>query len=677
MQKKASIKMKLIRAFMIPIIFIVLLGWISYSKAAKAIIDNYKNASMNTVIQTRQYYQLLFQNMESKSLEIASNTNMRDYYSGVYQGDVVKELSLYEQFTRNIKKTCMSDDSIGMVSVMAPTGKNYTTIGNFTSDAYNEYVKTKEGRELLENEEASWSGFHSFIDDTLRTSPKDYAISLGRNVVDYYNHPIGMLIMDVTIQAIQQPLGGINLPEGSLCTLVLPGGRGVSSNGISEDYVFTKTGLYDKTLGALEENGLSNVQYNGKKYIFLYSKVQYGDCVLCTLIPEGVVKSQAKDIQKITVIMVFLSSMIAIFIAILIANGIGNTIRGINKAVSLAEEGNLTVEIHTKRKDEFRQLTKHISGMLIGMKGLIHTTTEVSSSVALSADSVASSSGEFVKTSKAISTAISQIDEALSMQAEDAVVCQTKMTHLDDMIGEAEKSANQIASLSEQTEGIIDFSISALQELGQKSYATADITRVVIEGINELKMESMTISDIVTTMSNIADQTNLLSLNASIEAARVGTSGKGFAVVAEQIRKLSEESFESSSRIGTIVTSIQSKIIETVETAQNAEETVLQQGEALENTMKAFGEITQHVEDLNENISGITKQLERISLTKNDTVEAISNITATLEETAATSEEVDEAARRQLISAEQLNTEACQLGEEASALQNAIARFRV
>jgi methyl-accepting chemotaxis protein len=674
---KRKIRTSLIAAFMIPIAFIILLGVISYAKASEAIIDNYKKATMNTVSQTGQYYQLLFQTLENKSLEIASNSNTRDYYGGIYAGDTVKEQTLYEQFSRSLQQISMADENINLICVMAPTGKAYTTTGTIMAGAYEEYEASKEGQAMLASTEPYWSGYHYFLDEKLYVSQQDYAISLTRDIVDNYSNPIGILTMDIKAESLQKPLIGIEMPSGSLCAFVGPDGREVTKDGISKESIFVDSGLYQEALSSAEETGMKYTQYNGTAHIFLYAKVGYGNGVFCTLVPEAIVTEQADDIKSITVLVVVIASIIAIIVAIMIANGIGSTIRKINKAVSQAEEGDLTVKLTTKRKDEFRQLTGHVSGMLAGMKGLIHQTASVSAAVANAAEDVAQSSGELVKFSEGISASIAQMEEALSSQAEDAVVCQNKMAYLDDKIMEAGKSTEQIAILSENTKQIIANSIVTVDELGQRSMATADITREVIVGIEELEKESIAIGGIVETINSIADQTNLLSLNASIEAARVGVAGRGFAVVADEIRKLAEESVLASTKIGQIVLEIQRRTKDTVGTAKKAEETVTMQGGALNSTVKAFSDISKHVENLTVNIGEITEKLQDIASTKNETVDAITNITAVLEETSATSEEVDAAAKKQLSSAEKLNSEAIQLGEEALELKAAICRFKV
>ena len=675
--KSIGIRGKLIIAFMTSILFILFLGIVSYSKASEAIINRYMEATLNTVAQTGQYYHLLFQTLENKSLEIASNSNARDYYSGLYEGDHVKEEMLYGQFSRTLKQISMADENINLLCIMAPKGKAYTTIGTIMKDAYSEYEASQEGQAATVSSQALWRGYHEFLDEKLRISSEDYAVSLSREVVDNYNNPIGVLTMDIKTEALQKPLVGIHMPQGSICSIVVPDDREVTRDGISVENTFVNNGLYKTALLADQDTGIIYTQYNGESHLFLYAKVGYGDSILCTLVPESVVTSQADEIRNLTVIVVLIATIVELMIAFLISGGIGNTIHRINQAVSRAEEGDLTVELSTKRKDEFRQLTKHVSGMLTGMKGLIYRSAEVSEAVSFSAQNVAVSSGDFVEVSERIATAINQMGEALSIQSEDAIMCQDKMLHLDHEITGMRECAGRIESLSESTRAIVEDSKPVVDELGEKSTATAQITRKVIANIEDLERESLLIGDIISTINTIADQTNLLSLNASIEAARVGISGRGFAVVAEEIRKLSEESVSASAGISDIVRSIQQKTKETVKTAREAEDTVIQQSMALESTVRTFDTITEQVCGLNANIGEIFHKLTDITQTKNETVEAVANISATLEETVASSEEVDSAARKQMNAAEKLNQEAKELGVQAIDLKTAIARFKV
>jgi methyl-accepting chemotaxis protein len=181
----------------------------------------------------------------------------------------------------------------------------------------------------------------------------------------------------------------------------------------------------------------------------------------------------------------------------------------------------------------------------------------------------------------------------------------------------------------------------------------------------------------VDTINGIAEQTNLLSLNASIEAARAGEVGKGFAVVADEIRKLADQSKLAANQIGEIIHGIQTQSGKTVTTAKQSEAILGSQEEIISSTIRIFDDINKQVENLLENISGLSYGINNIESTKNDTLKAIESISAISQETAASSEELSVTAENQLNAVQALTSAADKLKENAKDLNEAVNIFKI
>jgi methyl-accepting chemotaxis protein len=215
-----------------------------------------------------------------------------------------------------------------------------------------------------------------------------------------------------------------------------------------------------------------------------------------------------------------------------------------------------------------------------------------------------------------------------------------------------------------------------VEDLNQKSQATNEITKSVIQNIELLEIESNSISEILGVIKDIAQQTNLLSLNASIEAARAGEAGKGFAVVADAVRELADQSLQASVKIQSIIQGIQERTKLTFMSAKEAEGFLLLQGEALEKTIQAFGDVNFHVEKLTHTVEGITSEVSAIEQVKNSTLNAMTDISAVAQQTVAVTEEMKATAKVQLSAVQKLTETVNRLSGNTSEFGEAVNTFR-
>lgn len=158
--------------------------------------------------------------------------------------------------------------------------------------------------------------------------------------------------------------------------------------------------------------------------------------------------------------------------------------------------------------------------------------------------------------------------------------------------------------------------MEVIGDLSEKSRATEEITGTIRQDILSLNNQTQSIGNIAEVIDEIASQTNLLSLNASIEAARAGDAGRGFAVVAEEIRKLADQSLNAAKQIGGIVQQIQAQTGQMVDAVHQAGVIVTSQNDSLEKTQDAFQKVNERVKMMSENLSRMTAGMARIEESK-------------------------------------------------------------
>ncbi|ROR30456.1 methyl-accepting chemotaxis protein [Mobilisporobacter senegalensis] len=675
--KFASIRIELIGSFLIPVILIIALGIVSYTKASDGMISNFENSSLMTLDMMSEYYELGFKGVTSNAVQLNNSETLQDYYSGDFKNNSMAEENQYKTGKNMVVTAAVSEEFINDIYVIGSYGKSMSANSNFKSAIYKEFIDSTEGKTFMElNQGEIWLGEHKSIDASVTKTSKDYFMSLVRRF-SVTGKELGYIVIDISNDAILKLLDKTDFGQGSISGVITQDGKEVLKGNYPQEYSFASQSFYIEAQKSADTSGLEYVKFNNKSYLFIFKKMETGNTMICSLIPETEVLKQAESVKIITLILVALGVIIALGIGTFMASGISRTIKMANEKLKLVADGDLTVDIKIKRKDEFNILGKSINNMFSSMKILINKMISVSNTTTNSANEVSEASGTLLKTSENIAMAVADIEEGVHQQANDAENCLIQMSGLAQQINSVYENTNEIGESANNTRKSVNDGIIIIDTLSANAKDTSNITQLVIKNIQELNIESKAIAGIIGSINDIAEQTNLLSLNASIEAARAGEAGRGFAVVADEIRKLAVQSAQAASQIGTIIEQIGNKTGKTVEAAKQAGEIVGKQENTLADTITVFQVINKQVEKLTGNLSEISKGIEKIEQAKNDTLGAVESISATSEETAAASTQLGISAESQLKAVEMLNLAAVRLSEDANNLQETANIFKI
>lgn len=673
-----KIRVKLTLSFLVPVLFIIILGYSAYTTSSNAIINNFTDATITSIDKTSDYLGLIMQNMEDRALQIATDTMTRQYYTGRYSEDVMEESNVLRTISNTLANIVNSDKYLGNIYVFANDKKpiSTSTAFEFDTDPYTDFIDTDEAILINSKDKINnWTGKHQFIDDTLGIDSNTYAISLSRQMLNENGRAIGFVITDISKDVITESLATLGLPESSTFAFISPDGREISLEN-SENNLFIDQTFYQEAVLSEDIIGHDYYDYNGENQLFIYSKIGETGAMVATMIPKAYLTSQAQMIKTITVILVIIASVVAIFIGIFTASGIGRQIKEMINTLKLASNGDLTATVNSGRKDEFGILSKSINNMLQSMKELIIKASQVGESVIKSSKDVTESSEMLVISSKNISLAISEIQQGNTQQAEDAEASLRITDLLANQINMVHENSNAIEEIADNTKKVVENGISEVNNLNSVTNASIEITNKTLVDIEELERESMAITNIISVINDIAEQTNLLSLNASIEAARAGEAGRGFSVVADEIRKLSNKSVESAHEIENIIKNITLKTQSTVQTVKEAGEITKTTEDRLKNVVDLFNNINISVDDLVNRLDKIADGIDEINNSKDGTLNAIESISAVAEQTSAASEEVDATAIQQLEAVTSLNESSKHLEKGAKDLEASIKMFK-
>ena len=668
-----GIQVKLIGAFMIPVILFVIIGFMIYSKCSTTLNSTYE-ASANTSVGTlEEYLGLGFENIELMATRLSINSTITSYYTG----SEAKSESMLMDAKLALSNESTADKFIDHIIVCAKSGTACSEKGAIRGDVYNAFAESEEGKNV-ESEigmGSMWISSHPAIDEVTGYDSDEYALSLVTVLKNNSNKSVGYIFIDVKTSFIQDILDNAQISDNSIKGFVLEDGSQVLSG--DSDIKFADTDFYQEALAGEDLQGSKEVSYEGADYLFTYSRIEGTNMLVCAMVPQKEIMAGAQAILRYTLIAVAICAVIAIVVGSVLASGISKAIRKVNRVLKKTSDGDLTGQISMKRKDEFNVLSSSITNMIGSMKDLILKMTNVSGHVSDSAVQVGTNSEVLLEVTKDITEAVDYINSGISQQAQDTESCLEQMNGLAERINVVHENTDEISEIAQEAQEAIENGMVIVANLGEKVQGTTEVTETIIREIRELSKESIAINSIIGTINEIAEQTNLLSLNASIEAARAGEAGRGFAVVSEEIRKLAEQSGNAGNQIGEIINHIQERLAATIETAGLAGESVAFQTEALNNTVDVFKNISQQVSKLAEDVEKITQSVGGIEQAKEDTMNAIESISTTSNQTESASEELARSTEKQLQAVEVLNDAVKQLQMDAEDLDTSVSIFKV
>ena len=682
--KLLSIRNKIVVCFLVPIVFMVIIGVSAYQKSAEGLSEKFTDSTLQTMRMATENLNMSCDFIRSEGLKYAYDDDLRKYFLGMFEDNPVDKLNFLTSTKSNLLSVQTSNPFISHMHIIPKKGVNLLStklssgVDGFL-DEYKEDVASGEGRRSI----PQWIDSHPVLDEKVTETEKDYIMAF--EMMSQSNN--ACVVIDIKPSAITDFMEEIDIGDGSIIGFVTPGGRELVVENVEEGKesvlpeegnVFSGQEYYTAVMDeAVADAGTAEVDFQGEKYLFIYSHSADIGFTTCALVPMRVVTSQATEIRNMTIGLVILACVIVVIVGIFITAGIENHMRRISRKFGDVAKGDLTVTVSAKGHDEFQDLAGSATNMITNTKKLVNQVSNATGELEVSAQNVGQASELIHEYSQDITRAIGEINEGMEEQSRHAQECVEKTDILSNEIQEVSHVVERVEKLVGETEGMINKGMEIVQVLGDRAGETTQMTVKVSESIESLRKESEIINSFVATITEITEQTNLLSLNASIEAARAGEAGRGFAVVAEEIRKLADDSAKAAGEIRNNVANITAQTQNSVESASQAKAMVELQTKAVEEVIAVFREMQERMGQLIEGLKDIVVSTEKADGERSAAVAAVKNISDIIEETAGSAETVNDVANKLLNHVEKLSTTASVLDENMEGLKNEISVFKI
>lgn len=492
-------------------------------------------------------------------------------------------------------------------------------------------------------------------------------------IIDTYegtDRLLGFYGVFVKMRPIVEMLEGINISGNGFGTILDKKGETF----FEPDNYDLNEEVIQKVINSDEEKGI----IDNKNNVILYGSIDNSNkWKLVLSIENKVLFGEVSHLTEILIYTFIIAIVIFIVISIFLSNIITKPLISMMKNIHEFKKGDLKTNFLVKQKDETGKIANELQDMGMSLSSNIKRIKDISSEIKKNSNDF----HEFSKTLKTNSSTITKESENISnkvLEFKNSIE-ELKISSNDifDTSAELERFSKDLKEYSNKVGELSDKGESNLKQTVEITHDAVEDIEVSSKSVNELINHALEIENILNTINTITEQTNLLSLNASIEAARAGDAGKGFSVVAGEIRKLADQSKKATEEISHILKDVKAYSEESKIATKKSEKAITNSSKTLEKAQKQFKEISLEVKLLDDMIS----KMKDISVTQNDKSLSLKNITERIyEETDYIKTEIEsihEIAKEEKALSHKINADSSNLLEISKKLKDITDVYKI
>lgn len=427
--------------------------------------------------------------------------------------------------------------------------------------------------------------------------------------------------------------------------------------------------------------GVLECKINNQSKILSYMHLN-NSFILAVTAPEDEVLKSTNRLKFLILLIGGIQLIVIAVISVFISNKISKPIKEVTNTLSRISDYDLASDLDkvndvAKQKDELSIMAKELINMQKELGNLIKSVKENTDMIADNSNNLSDSMNDATSSIEGIAKATDEMANGASNLARNIQDSTEKLELLAQEIDKAEGSSSSIKWYIEDTIASNSAGIDAAKKLDASVKENISVLQKLERQVEILDVKSQSINVITDTIKGITSNINLLSLNASIEAARAGAAGKGFSVVAEEIRKLAYETASSTKKIENIIREIKEEIRKTEEQLANSKEVITKMNSTSTDTAKVFESINRSTKNIIDQVNSLTGSIKSIYGSKNTIIGSVEEISAVSEQYASTTEEISASIQEQYAVIEQISQSSNELKKIALDLENIISKFKI
>ncbi|QUG78340.1 methyl-accepting chemotaxis protein [Bacillus subtilis] len=425
--------------------------------------------------------------------------------------------------------------------------------------------------------------------------------------------------------------------------------------------------------------GQADVAGSSYQTAYMPLKDQNGNIIgmLYTGANQSILASLTQSLFTQFAIVLVIVIMVSVILVLVFTRKINKRLNALKSAFESAGNGDMTIEVSDKTGDELSELSVYYNKMRMKLNDTIQTVQQSALQLASASQQLSAGAEETNQASEKITEAVQQIANG----------AQDQITRIESSEISLKQASADIRDISANTAAIADKGQLAQSkaDIGQKEIANVQAQMDAIhqsiqksgEIIHQLDGRSKQIEQILSVITQIADQTNLLALNAAIEAARAGEQGKGFAVVADEVRKLAEESQQSAGQISKLIIEIQKDMNRSARSVEHVKTEAAEGVTMIQRTRDAFKEIAAATGEISAEISDLSASVTNISASAHHINDSFAANTADIKESTKNTRQAAALTEEQFAAMEEITAASETLSQLAEELTGIISQFKM